>query len=244
MQKAMKALDNIESSVLGSVIELSDFGFKMFPTHSVSENLCTCRKVNCKSPGKHPKLNNWKAIATDDKARLANLFKDNNSNIGIVTGVKSNLVVIDVDPKNGGLDSYIELINKFGNIEKQTLVSNTSAGGYHVYFKYSGNIKCSNSTVFGPGIDVKGNGGYVIAPPSQHISGAQYCWRNGLIDPAELPKNIEDYILNHQNQKHKDERGYCKTDQSRSQRYDENDVCEGQRNIRLASIADEKGQKD
>src|SRR5581483_3110516 len=91
------------------------------------------------------------------------------ANVGIVTGKVSNLVVVDIDPRHGGNNEHFKLI--------KTITSKTGGGGWHYYFQYE--IGVNNSTGIALGIDVRGEGGYVIAPPSLHSSGESYKWEVG-----------------------------------------------------------------
>jgi len=212
--------------VLQSALELAGVGFNSLPVHCIADGLCSCGNDNCTKQGKHPKRNNWKCTATKDPFKLSEIFASNDSNLGIVTGHKSKLIVIDIDPKNGGDDSYLKLVKDHGALDQHTLVSNTGGGGFHLYYKYTGNqIGNYHGTVFGNGVDVKGNGGYVVGAPSNHISGGEYCWRDGFYLPAELPLDLEQVLLDY------------KGTQARSKRYEQTDIVSGNRNISLAGIA-------
>lgn len=87
-------------------------------------------------------------------------------NIAIVTGRISNCTVIDVDPRHGGLESA-----KLLGLQDYDVV--TGGGGYHLYFCYD-SVLCSNMAGSLPGIDVRSEGGYVLAPPSTTIG--EYSW--------------------------------------------------------------------
>ena len=97
-------------------------------------------------------------------------------NIGIATGSASNVIVVDVDPRNGGLQAFTELIKRLGPLPK-TLISETGGGGRHYYFRppHDGIRK----KLLAPGVDLLGDGSYAVAPPSQHSSGEVYKWLNG-----------------------------------------------------------------
>ena len=90
-------------------------------------------------------------------------------NIAIKTG--DGLCVIDVDPKSGGSESWIELLE--GNELPDTVCANTGGGGKHFFFK--GDIK-NTAGKLGKGIDTRGEGGYVVSSPSIHPSGKAYEW--------------------------------------------------------------------
>lgn len=102
-----------------------------------------------------------------------------NVNIGIVTGIISGLVVLDVDGPAGE-----ETLKKQGFDLPPTVCSRTGGGGWHFFFAYPG-FECRNFTgktgeTVLPGVDFRGDGGYVLAPPSVHPSGNSYHWGPGL----------------------------------------------------------------
>jgi hypothetical protein len=99
------------------------------------------------------------------------------ANIGIATGAVSDLVVLDMDPRHGGEESHLELRQKFGRWS-DTPISHTGGGGTHEAFRHpgGGKVPCRTSVAGFSGIDVKGDGGYIVAPPSIHPSGEPYVW--------------------------------------------------------------------
>ena len=113
-----------------------------------------------------------------------------NANVGIVTGEISNLIALDVDPKHGGDDSLAELEHRFGPLP-ETVEARTGGGGRHLYFAHPGAF-APNRAGLAQGIDLRGDGGYVVAPPSLHPSGQLYAWAPGRspeeIAPAALPR--------------------------------------------------------
>lgn len=168
-------------------------GYHVFPTHSVIDGECTCGRL-CRAPGKHPKIRGGFKAATTDPKLISQWFNEN-TNIGIATGQPSKLVVIDVDEKNGGYDSLDKLERKFGAISEHTLTARTGGGGVHLYYSYADNKVRSRVNAFGTGIDIRGDGGYVIGAPSKHISGNDYGWRDGFYKPSELPEDLEQELL-------------------------------------------------
>jgi hypothetical protein len=85
-------------------------------------------------------------------------------NVGIVTGALSGLVVLDVDPRHGGKESLRGLERKHGPLP-ETMESITGGGGRHVYFSHPGGV-VHNRTNIEPGIDLRGDGGCIVAPPT------------------------------------------------------------------------------
>jgi hypothetical protein len=100
-----------------------------------------------------------------------------NYNVAIVTGALSGLVVLDVDPRHGGTESLRALEHEHGSLPR-TVESVTGGGGRHVYFSHPGGV-IRNRTNIRPGIDLRGDGGCIVAPPSVHPSGKRYRWRRG-----------------------------------------------------------------
>jgi hypothetical protein len=105
-------------------------------------------------------------------------------NIGIVTGAVSRLVVIDIDRRHGGFESLAAL-ERFHGALPATVEAETGGGGRHLYFVCPP-APPRNKAALAPGIDLRGEGGIVVAPPSLHPSGQRYCWRPGH-DPGSLP---------------------------------------------------------
>ncbi len=99
------------------------------------------------------------------------------ANVGIVTGRVSGLVVVDIDVGHGGDESMADLERRFGTL-LPTVESVTGGGGRHLYFAHPGG-QVRNRVALAPGVDIRGDGGYVVAPPSLHPSGRRYAWRKG-----------------------------------------------------------------
>jgi len=134
-----------------------------------------------------------------NKDELQELFPGNEpANIGIVTGKISGLCVLDVDRKSGGLETLELLTAEFGPLpETPTVV--TGGGGRHFYFAAHG-IR-NSAGVLGDGLDIRGEGGYVVCPPSIHENGTSYKWEQGL-SPEEVPvAPIPDWLLDKLNRK-------------------------------------------
>ena len=167
----------------------ADANYPVFPVHTIHDGRCSCGRC-CKSAGKHPKIRGGFKSASVDKKLIKQWFSSD-ANIGVATGLTSNLVVIDVDDKNGGYRSLEHLEQKFGRLSDHTLTANTGGGGLHLYFSHAETKVSSRVNALGSGIDVRADGGYVVAAPSKHISGNEYSWRDGFYPPAELPIDLE-----------------------------------------------------
>jgi hypothetical protein len=98
-------------------------------------------------------------------------------NVSIVTGALSGLVVVDVDPRHGGRESLKQIEREHGAFP-ETVESITGGGGRHFYFAHPGG-EVHNRTNIVPGVDLRGDGGCIVAPPSVHPSGKRYRWKKG-----------------------------------------------------------------
>lgn len=98
------------------------------------------------------------------------------ANIGIATGARSSLLVLDIDPDHGGEESLIGLEDKCGRLP-DTVQSLTGGYGRQLFFRYPCGEQIGNSSgKLGPGLDTRGEGGYVVAPGSVHPNGRRYEW--------------------------------------------------------------------
>ena len=123
-----------------------------------------------------------KDATTDPKLIKAWWCKWPDANVGIACG-PSGLVVVDIDPRNGGSKTAAILHDEHGFTP--TLAVSTGGGGAHLYYLGGGP---SRANCLGPGVDIKGAGGYVVAPPSIHATGGQYKWdMRPDLELAELP---------------------------------------------------------
>lgn len=190
-------MDSFKKRVLALALKYIDLGFKIFPAHTIlSDGTCSCGNKNCDDAGKHPATKKGLKDASNDPKKIDEWFGESAParNICIATGEISGITVIDVDVGEGknGEQTWIELNSEKG--EPDTLMSETGSGGMHVFFQYNSALKTSSNTL-GEGIDVRNDGGYIIAPPSKHKSGNEYVWENfgaGLkYLPAHLSRKIE-----------------------------------------------------
>lgn len=97
-----------------------------------------------------------------------------NANLGVVTGKASGIVVVDIDPRHSGSNDEFAIL--------ETLAVKTGGGGYHYYFRYEEGLQ--NQVGIKPGIDMRAEGGYVVAAGSVHQSGKGYEW---IGDPQTTP---------------------------------------------------------
>src|SRR5262245_41484947 len=128
----------------------------------------------CQPRGTEPACDTGPHAATSDVERINrwwHAFPD--LNIGIATGTTSGIFVLDIDGEDGE-GSLLKLEGEYGALPPT--VEAITGKGRHCYFR-TGKRKIGNSVgQLGIGLDIRGDGGYVIAPPSIHPSGRPYAW--------------------------------------------------------------------
>lgn len=188
----VKAIDTwLESPIGAAARQMALSGLYLFPCHGITKDLrCTCNNPACANPGKHPFTTHGLTDATDNIINLAELFKFRTDlNLAMATGTKSKLLVIDIDGNKGGFASLEKLEEKYGELP-QTPTSITGNGEHRLFNlpeeKIKNRANATGSTY--PGIDVRTTGGYVIVPPSTHVSGRQYRWSDDMPEETiDLP---------------------------------------------------------
>lgn len=181
----------MNSSVIDHALKYASNGWLVLPLHSVSDGVCTCKKgALCgRSAGKHPVTRNGLLDATTDEAIIRSWFEGAiRRNIGIVMGARSGLVALDCDSE--------EAHEHAKTLGLPDTMSVETGRGRHFLFAHPGRkIKSGDKILKAVApdlpLDVKGDGGYIVAPPSMHASGRQYRWSN-IAQPAPLPHWIID----------------------------------------------------
>lgn len=162
-----------------AALRLARAGRPVVPLHSLDERgRCTCREgANCASPGKHPRTPNGVKDSSCDPATVTAWWRRwPAAHLGLATGVSAGLVVIDLDGDEGP-EAFRELQRHHGPVPATRWVR-TGSGGWHCYFAHPGGMMPNSARKLGPGIDSRGDGGFVVAPPSSHVSGGRYLWHN------------------------------------------------------------------
>lgn len=182
-------------------VDYVNLGWAVLPVYGIRNGHCACGRKNCTSPGKHPILINGVNGATKD-AFNARIWWDPDpeigypgANIGIATGAPSGFFVLDIDGPEGE-ESLKALEEKHGPLP-MTVQERTGGGGRHLLFKNPPNIDVRPKVRLLPGLDVRGNGSYIVVAPSKHISGSKYEW---IVDPfhheiAEAPEWLIHFVI-------------------------------------------------
>jgi hypothetical protein len=164
-------------------------GWLVLPVQTpLSDGGCSCGADCGASRGKHPRTLHGLKEASRNPDRIWQWWRRwPDANVGIRTGRESGLVVLDVDMRYGG-EASLERLEATCDRLPTTLIAHSGGGGRHLYFRHPGQ-PIPNSTHLGgyAGLDVRGDGGYIVAPPSLHQSGQRYVWEDASHPPAVLP---------------------------------------------------------
>jgi hypothetical protein len=164
--------------LLDAALAYAHHGIPVLPVHTpVPGGGCSCGRSGCERPGKHPRLRHGLTEASTDPRRIEHWWgRWPTANIGLRTGVVMDVADVDsVEGRHG-------LRHLLGGTLPAGPEVRTGGGGWHYWFAPLGH---GNRVRLLTGVDWRGAGGYVVAPPSTHAAGAAYTWvrRPG----AELP---------------------------------------------------------
>ena len=203
--------------MLEAALAYAALGWSVVPAHSVVAEICSCQQVQCEARGKHPRVR-WRDFqshaATAEQLRAWWTRAGwETSNIAVITGRLSGVVVIDIDPRHGGDESWADWIggkradgqttpvknqgkNHLRALSVLTPIALTGGGGTHLFFAYPAGVsELRNAADLLPGVDFRGDGGYVIAAPSSHASGGEYAWEvSAHIEDTPLPEMPADVL--------------------------------------------------
>ena len=182
--------------LLSSALAYEARGWRVIPLHRVGPDgrTCSCRAGgNCTSAGKHPRDLKWQEA---ERLSVPDIYAtwdvDRAPNLGIATGADSGIWVLDIDPKGGGMESMANLVEAHGRLP-ETWVARTGSGGYHYAFLNPDFVvRNDQSGHVAPGIDVRGEGGQIVAPPS--ISGKGPYGVVSDLPPAPAPQWLLDLV--------------------------------------------------
>jgi len=178
MKTGASAVSATQPSRAEAALQYARLGFAVLPLHTARKGVCSCRDgATCSRPGKHPRLKGGVHGATSDPAQIEQLWqKYPSANVGIATGRKSGIIVLDIDPRNGGEETFRSLVDELGPLPA-TPSSRTGGDGRHYLFKSPDfDVGTDHGKRLGPGIDVQSDGAVIVAPPSRHVSGRRYRW--------------------------------------------------------------------
>ena len=133
----------------------------VFPLHGIVDGRCACGRDECRNVGKHPAMR-WSELAPAEKVR-----GPGGVGYGIATGTRSGVFVVDLDGEDA-----VDTFGAFGPCPETFAVA--TPRGYHLYFSLPSHLVKTSAGDLAKGIDVRGEGGFVVAPGSPHRSGGTY----------------------------------------------------------------------
>jgi len=136
-------------------------------------------------------------------------------NIAIITGEVSGITIVDIDGDAG--------FKSLESLDLPATLSVSTGKGKHLYYRYCDNPAVSNKVGVLPGIDIRNNGGYVVAPPSTHPSGKEYKFNDDVLTLSDFPQAVVD-LCTKRNTKATDTKTVT-------------EITEGSRNATLTSMA-------
>lgn len=162
------------TDLLTAALDYAARDWHIFPCHTPTADGCSCRR-DCGRLGKHPRTKNGLHDATTDPATIRRWWKMwPKANLAVRTGTVSGLVVLDQDTVKGGNVGLQELEHMYSPLPET--VQSLTGTGIHYVFAHPGTPVKNGVETLGPGLDIRGDGGYVIVPPSLHASGKRYAW--------------------------------------------------------------------
>lgn len=175
-------------SMLDAALALIARGLPVISVYPVGPDGQTCHCPQgraCRSAGKHPRGTNWqhRPMRTEAEVR-AHWEAHPKDNLGIPTGATSGVFALDIDGEQGKA-SYAALREQHGP-QPATLLANTGGGGKHLLYRMpEGETIPNSSSKIAPGLDIRGDGGFIVAAGSVSSKGA-YSWANDLpiADPS------------------------------------------------------------
>jgi hypothetical protein len=164
-------------STLDAACLCAERALYVIPVWRAVDGVCQCpRGASCISPGKHPAIDSWQTAASTDLTVLRDWFAPGilAPNLGVVCG-PSNVVCIDIDPRNGGEETFAALTAELGALPA-TLTADSGGGGTHYVFRRpSGELESK----LGKGVDLLRDSRQFLVEPSLHPSGVAYRWQPG-----------------------------------------------------------------
>jgi hypothetical protein len=181
----------MKNVLLGTALHYGSLGWHVLPLHNaIAGGRCSCGHADCKSPGKHPRTKRGVKDASTDPKQIETWWRNGSAaNIGVATGTVSSLLVIDLDSLQG-LAAFKRIHAAQGGKPLPHAPVVVTGRGYHIYFSTppdTERIPCSTGKGSEQGVDVRADGGYVVAPPSIHPSGHVYRWDFSLCDGSPNP---------------------------------------------------------
>ena len=174
----LAALGDLDSA--RAAVVYATLGFSVVPMHTArTTGTCSCGDLACSDPGKHPRLRGWKRLASTDPTVVGEWWRRwPDANLALATGRRFDVLDLDGDQGVEALRAALTIVPA----EHQGPVARTGGGGWQLLYAPTG---LGNRVGLLAGVDWRGRGGLIVAPPSRHASGRRYAWVRPLT--ATLP---------------------------------------------------------
>ncbi len=151
-------------------------GLSLVNIYAIEDGACSCGNPECAMPGKHPQNVGWqKFMGMSNQFELIenyHLYNMHCTGFGFL--LDDHHLVVDVDPKNGGMESFEKLSELVPELKECAVTVKTGGGGFHLYYNKPSDFAVRGMHPKYPGIDFKHRGGFVVAAGSLHASGNHY----------------------------------------------------------------------
>lgn len=186
--------------VLALALRVAALGWHVHPTYATGPK------------AKQPRTRGWPTAATTDPRKVTNWYESFRGEpegcaFGVACGAASGVFVVDVDtdgaPANDAWDALVAVNDPL----PATTVARTGSGGVHLYFKYpKGDVVGNSRSSVAKKVDVRGDGGHIVLPPSPHPSGQAYEWLAAPweVPPAEAPAWLLKLVTKKTQKRYKD----------------------------------------
>lgn len=180
--------------MLEHALAYAALGWHVFPVHTAEAGICSCHLgTACDRPAKHPRTAHGLKDATTDEATIRAWWAEwPDAGIAVATGVRSGVLAVDFDDFAGEADWPHDLR---ALLAANTPVQETGRGGRHVLLRADRPGAATRVKAW-PGVDLRGDGGYIVVAPSIHASGRRYVWRSEPdYEVAAVPESLEAVIF-------------------------------------------------
>jgi hypothetical protein len=193
MLQQSKSQDHSDGQVnplLDAALRYASHGFGVFPLHIIeADGICSCRKAECRTPGKHPfgeLVPHGVLNATTDPERIARWWKEPH-NIGLSA---ERMLILDVDPRHGGDKNLAAILA--GRVLAGAIIQQTGGGGQHYLYRFSGDPSPLRGDL-AKGIQIKHEGGYIVVAPSK--TQGNYSFVNWRTDHSPRLIEAPDWVI-------------------------------------------------
>ncbi len=172
-----------------------DAGLRIVPLYGITKNGgCECGNPECAAVGKHPRISSWQQVPLWSEEQMDGMEQAGFFSSGFGFVLDAHLV-LDVDPRNQGDESYTKLCADFGiDFEKESAFEVwTGGGGRHIYFTRPKGLALVSNLPEYPGVDLKGSG-YIVGAGSTHASGNVYDGEGDLENLTPAPQALLDAL--------------------------------------------------